>query len=137
MNHPKTNLTMYNNFLPVTTALALVCLSSMGLRIPEPNGAERFTSASTNPYVTECDKKFTTNIDRVVHVQVRYNCKGNCAGDRGSEIFAFDLQGYQDEHVMQVNGQVCHRSRVDGYNWSDWTSGGCLEARITTWGKSR
>lgn len=82
-----------------------------------------------------CDKKFTTNIDRVVHVQVRYNCRGNCYGDCGSEVFAFDLQGYQDEYVMQVNGQVCYRSRVDGYTWSDWTSGGCLEARITTWGK--
>ena len=82
-----------------------------------------------------CDKKFTTNIDRVVHVQVRYNCRGNCNGDCGSEVFAFDLQGYQDEYVLQVTGQVCYRSRVDGYNWSDWTSGGCLEARITTWGK--
>ena len=123
--------------LTVTTGLAYICVITMGLRTSDLIGDEGFLSEPITVTTSECDKKFTTNIDRVVHVQVRYNCRGNCNGDCGSEVFAFDIQGYQDEYVMQVNGQVCYRSRVDGYNWSDWTSGGCLEARITTWGKSR
>lgn len=82
-----------------------------------------------------CDKTFTTSIDRVVHVQVCFDCHGDCTQPCGVEYQEFDLNGYRDEKVMSVIGQVCYRSRVDGYDWCEWISGGCLTSNITCWGK--